>query len=483
MRPIDWPWAVLLCRYSDVATETRPPDYYQDLFTRNGTGGVVDYWRQVTYGGLDLTGSRVFGWMPMSHSTAEIGGLIFPGGRSTLAQWGRAAAAAAGIDLTPYRSVLIIQNFGPDHGAIGLLTDVVVVHTNPALCEFGFICHEMGHGFGLPHSFAANPDFGYGDGWDLMSFATTTFQFPVTFRDSSGSATVGLNARNLTKLGVLESSRRWSPPGPDFSATLVLDPLNQPTVGNHGPLVVEFPPSATRPARPDASTWTVELHQKAGWDQGIWEDAVTIHQIRTDGVSYLQPAIWSRFVAGQQFTLPAPEIHVNVTAIAANPTTATLRVWDMPEGCLRKEDSKPKVYLIQGGAKRWVTSPAVLFGLGKNWGDVRVIPDGSLTSVPDGPDVSLMTASVTPRPVPGNRAVQVKFTATDAGSGAPVAGRVRADGTDIGATNTTFTYTFRPRRVRIPGPPPAEFELIYPTVVVSAPGYPDVTVDCDFPDV
>lgn len=60
--------------------------------------------------------------------------------------------------------MLVVQNFGPDHGAIGLGTDVVVVHSNPVFCEFGFICHEMGHGFGLPHSYSANPDAGYGDG-------------------------------------------------------------------------------------------------------------------------------------------------------------------------------------------------------------------------------------------------------------------------------------------------------------------------------
>lgn len=44
------------------------------------------------------------------------------------------------------------------------------VHQDPTLCEFGFIAHEMGHGFGLPHSNSANPDIVYGDGFDLMSF-------------------------------------------------------------------------------------------------------------------------------------------------------------------------------------------------------------------------------------------------------------------------------------------------------------------------
>jgi hypothetical protein len=81
-----------------------------------------------------------------------------------------------------------------------------------------------------------------------------------------------------------------------------------------------------------------------------------------------------------------------VTSISAAPATATRRVWDLPEGCLRTEDSKPKVYLIQNGAKRWVTSPAVLFALGKTWADVRAVPDGALMSIPVGPDVNLLTS-------------------------------------------------------------------------------------------
>ena len=221
MSTINWPWAIILCRFNDVAAIPQQVDYYEDLFTRNGAGGLCDYWRAVTCNALDLTGSQVFGWLTMNHASSEVSQLHFPGDCSTLVQWGRDTAAANGIDLTLYQSVLIVQNYGVDHGAAG--NGILIVHQTANLCEFGFIAHEMGHGFGLPHSFSANPDMAYGDGWDVMSFATTTFQFPIQFRGTQGDATVGLNARNLEALQAIPVGRLWAPAGADFSERITLD--------------------------------------------------------------------------------------------------------------------------------------------------------------------------------------------------------------------------------------------------------------------
>ena len=153
---INWPWAIILCRFSDVTFIPQNVDYYEDLFTRNGTGGLCDYWRTVSSNALDLTGSRVFGWLTMNHMSTEVGQLHFPHDRSTLVQWGIDTGRNNGIDLAPFRSILVIQNFGIDHGAAG--NGILIVHKDSNLCEFGFISHEMGHGFNLPHSYSASPD-------------------------------------------------------------------------------------------------------------------------------------------------------------------------------------------------------------------------------------------------------------------------------------------------------------------------------------
>jgi len=477
---ISWPWAIILCRFSDIGAEPRPPSYYVDLFTRNGTGGICDYWRFVSFNSLDLTASAVFGWFAMAHPSSEVSQLTFPGDRWKLVQWGIDAANANGVDLSPFRASLVVQNFGVDHGFAG--NGVVIVHANPTLCEFGFMCHEMGHGMGLPHSWSANPDVEYGDGWDVMSFATTTFQFPIAFEGSQGAATVGLNARNAEALQVIPPGRTWTPSGPDFSAAITLDPMSQPPLGNHGFLVAKIPANATQPPRPSQSVYTVEFHRKAGWDQAIPQDAVLIHEIRTSGTSYLQPTMWGQFQPGGQFVTPSPEVFVHVTNFDTATSSAALRIWDVPDGSLRKEDSKPKVYLIDNGKKRWVTSPAVLLALGKSWADVRAVPDGGLSTIPDGPDLNILQLSVSPYPVPLNRAVAVTVQAVDLLTNAAVQGDVEIDGTIVGTTGSPFTHTFRRKRVRIPGPPPPEWEVTYPTGTVRAPGYPDAPIDFGFPD-
>jgi hypothetical protein len=382
---INWPWAIILCLFNDRPVAPQPTEFYIDLYTRNGMGGLCDYWREVSGNALDLTGSKVFGWFTMNHASTELNSLHFPGDRSKLVQWGIDAAVAHGVNLAGFKQVLTVHNYGIDHGFAG--NGVIIAHNDPAVCEFGFISHEMGHGLGLPHSFSANPDMEYGDGWDVMSFATTTFQFPIAFQGSSGQATVGLNARNRDALGTIPERRMWIPNSWDFSNNISLDPLNQPPVGNHGFLVAKIVPNSTRPRRSSGSSYTIECRRKASWDTNIPNDTVLVHEIRTDGRSYLQPTIWGQFTLGQQFTTPDPQVFVKVTAMDAATGSATLRIWNIPEGSVRKEDSKPNVYLIENGTKRWITSPQVLFRIGKTWADVQVVPDGGLNSLPAGPDV------------------------------------------------------------------------------------------------
>jgi hypothetical protein len=50
----------------------------------------------------------------------------------------------------------------------------------------------------------------------------------------------------------------------------------------------------------------------------------------------------------------------------------------IPNVCLAKETSSPKVFLVCGGTKLWIRDPADFEALGFKWDKVRTVPDGTL---------------------------------------------------------------------------------------------------------
>jgi len=71
------PWAVILCRFKgsapDPALEDPIEKFYREAFAP-GSGGFVEYWRDATLGSIDITGSRVFGWVEVKIPRSEAGG-------------------------------------------------------------------------------------------------------------------------------------------------------------------------------------------------------------------------------------------------------------------------------------------------------------------------------------------------------------------------------------------------------------------------
>ena len=322
----------------------------------------------------------------MNHSSSELSTLHFPGDRWQLVQWGIDTAQANGVNLSSFKSFLVVQNWGVDHGFAG--NGVVIVHKYafPTLIEYGFICHEMGHGFGFPHSWSANPDTEYGDGWDIMSWDTatsSTSDYAISFESASGTAGPGLNARNVEALGAVPPGGTWTPSEPDFNATITLHALNQP-YGGGGYVVAEIPPNATTPPRASNSRFTVEFRHKDGLDQGIPTDTVLIHEIRTNGLSYLQPSWGGQFVAGQQFVTPDPKVFVQVMSIDPSSATATVQItYTIPDGTLLQA-SGAEVDRMEGGRRRWIPDPATFNCMGLDWNAIQHISDSEWQQIPQG---------------------------------------------------------------------------------------------------
>src|SRR5438067_6078011 len=115
---IQTPWAVLRCKFNDDSSEPFTTDYYEDLFTASGVGSqnMVDFFRDVSHGNLDLSGTRVFGWYTLNKKASEYGltGSEKLKNRGNLINWARQAAAANGDILPQGGGVVVCMNVPTD---------------------------------------------------------------------------------------------------------------------------------------------------------------------------------------------------------------------------------------------------------------------------------------------------------------------------------------------------------------------------------
>lgn len=76
-QPKKTPWAVILCKFNDNATEPFPRKYYENLFTTSGAGtrNMVNFFHDVSHRRLDVSGTQVFGWYTLPHKRADYVGV------------------------------------------------------------------------------------------------------------------------------------------------------------------------------------------------------------------------------------------------------------------------------------------------------------------------------------------------------------------------------------------------------------------------
>jgi len=76
------PFAVILCRFNDVPAFAGDCQELTIFISPSGRNNLFDYWRDVSYGNIDLVGSEVFGWYIMSNSYTHNGSDPFHDGRT-----------------------------------------------------------------------------------------------------------------------------------------------------------------------------------------------------------------------------------------------------------------------------------------------------------------------------------------------------------------------------------------------------------------
>jgi len=268
-------WAILLCKFTDVPIE--PIDdraFCEQVLTGAGSGSfnLVDYFRDVSHGNLDLSDSRVFGWIALGRNRGEYAGSgSNPAGRDQLLQWAKQAAVAAGVDLNDFFNVVICTNTFVDFfgGPGGAVTDTKI---RPST-----LAQEMGHAYGLAHSSMDGSSAEYKDPWDVMS-ANNSWMTAHPQYELIGP---GLNAWNMRGRGWLDESRVWKANANIYDETVELRPLFHYALP--GFIAAEL-----------AGEFLIEFRTRDGWDAGIPRPAILVHRF-DNNISFIMKG-----TAGQQ---------------------------------------------------------------------------------------------------------------------------------------------------------------------------------------
>jgi hypothetical protein len=349
--PLKTPWAIILCKFSDGDSEPFPLQYYKDLFTPADVGSkwnMVKFFNECAHGAIDVSGSQVFGWFKLNKTVADYNSL---GGsaRAALIGWARAAAVAAGHDLSPFYSTVACTNLWGDIGASGYGA-VGQIKAPPALGVVGqgltptpaILGQEMGHVYGLQHSRRDGTTMDYTDQWDMMSGYNDYAALDGEFA-SIGPA---YNAWNLRYMKWLDESRVWKGPDGAYDQTITLRPITRRDL--QGFLAVEMPGGLL-----------FEFREQAGWDGAIPRPAVLVHSF-DQGHSYLMTGNLGApdLIAGDSYGAPIPQgvptlsgfQRVDVIAIDPAAPSATLRIRYKPGSKATSVAAVDPISLILSGA-------------------------------------------------------------------------------------------------------------------------------------
>lgn len=370
-------WAVLKCKFTDDDSDTVPDDFYVRLFTGAGTGtsNMVDFFRDMTHGELDLSRSQVFGWFTIPYRKAAYAGnvpnsALMPG---LLNRWGlfnacRAAAEAGGVDLTGFAGIVVTMNRGMTQPSGSTGIDLWGAAGGFVFCDRealtpSLLGHEMGHGYGLNHSRRDGSEMDYQDPWDIMSAAATFMQPHPAYRLIGP----GLNAANMRSRGWLDETRVWRSRADDTDVVIALRPLHRRELP--GLLAADIPDPGFRSRR-----CLAEFRNARDWDGGFREPCVLLHRLDAN-YSYLMPGPF----AGRDYLRAGdiiergdpsgPYFRLEVISIDPSAETCLLRV--------RHRSARPFEWLVGLDAGK-VIGPVPVDG-----GGLIIRPDGVV--VPIGP--------------------------------------------------------------------------------------------------
>lgn len=334
------PWVSILCKFADLADEPEDLAFFQGMYA-NVPGGLDHYWREVSADTIDVVGSIAIDWVtlpgihtsyvptPGSGTTANLNGLFddCTAAADPFVDFANGGSPFAGINMM-FNGLLDCCAWGGSRFDTldGVQKSWRTTWEPPwGYADEAVIAHEMGHGFGLPHTnnwdLDSNP---YDNPWDVMSAANSYAAVDSTY----GRLGKHINAYHKDQLGWFAPARRFEP-APNSSTTISLD--HTALAGSTNYQMVRIP-------IPGTDWWyTVEARLRSGdYDASIPGDSVIIHQVRPGRSepawavdADLPPADFSdnegtMWRVGETFSEGSYNIHVSVDAQTASGFEVTI---------------------------------------------------------------------------------------------------------------------------------------------------------------
>ncbi|PKN90839.1 MAG: hypothetical protein CVU44_22460 [Chloroflexi bacterium HGW-Chloroflexi-6] len=275
------PWVSILCKFSNVATEPKSLPYFQNMYS-NAKPGLDHYWRETSYETANIAGSSAAGWFVLPHEESYYNpsGTLGGANLNTLAA-DCTAAADASVNFALYDGINMMFNTDFDKGyawggghylSLDGVSKVWRITWEPpwGYSSITVIAHEMGHGFGLPHS-SGNYGEVYDNRWDVMSDGWTDC---ANSRDATygclGQHTI---AYHKDRLGWIPVNQKYIA-AQNSSLQISLEQLALPQTGNYK--IAQIPIGGS-----NTHFYTVEVRRRTGYDIKLPAQAVIIHEVDT----------------------------------------------------------------------------------------------------------------------------------------------------------------------------------------------------------